>query len=113
MSTVIYRGASCRIKFRPLGGISVSQLGTPTIGIYQDNYFISPDVMVDLENNCIYADLTETDTLMMSDGVETTCQAAYQLPDGTTYRFPVHHLEVRRTMMWTLTEESSNDEETT
>ncbi len=108
MSAIIYRGASCRLKFTPQNGIQVSQLGTPVIGIYQLDYYFSPDVTVDTANNCIYADLTEENTIMLSDGVETTCQAAYQLENGTTYRFPVHKLEVRRTVMWKLFEETED-----
>lgn len=103
MATILYRGSTCRIKFTPLGGLHVSELGEPTIAIQQENSFIVPDdVTVDTVNNCIYADLAQEDTLLLAEGLETTCQAAYLKQDGTVYRFPVHKLDVRRTLMWTI-----------
>lgn len=108
MAAIIYRGSTCRIKFRPLGGVSVSDLGEPTIAIYQDNNFITPEnVVVDTENNCVYADLAEEDTIMLSDGLETLCQAAYVDDNGEVIRFPTHTLDVRRTLLWRLTEEET------
>ena len=108
MAAVIYRGSTCRIKFRPLGDISVSDLGEPTIAIYQENNFLTPDnVVVDTENNCIYADLTEEDTILLSDGLETLCQAVYVDTNDNVIRFPTHTLDVRRTLLWRLTEETT------
>lgn len=117
MAAVVYRGSTCRIKFRPLGDILVSELGEPTIAIYQENNFLTPDnIVVDTENNCIYADLTEEDTIVLSDGLETLCQAAYVDANDNVIRFPTHTLDVRRTLLWRLTEEETaptQTEETT
>lgn len=116
MSAILYRGSTCRIKFTPLNGILVDELGDPSIAIYQDNLFLVPDeVQVDTANNCIYADLSQTDTLLIAEGLETTAQAAYVQQDGTSIRFPVHKLDVRRTLMWTLetAEEEEEQEEPT
>lgn len=112
MAAIIYRGSTCRIKFKPLMGVTVEELGEPTIAIYQDNLFITPEeVLVDTANNCIYADLTQDDTLMLGDGLETTAQAAYVKQDGSVVRFPVHTIDVRRTLMWTLEIEEETQEE--
>ena len=89
MSAVLYRGSTCRIKFKPLLGLQVSDLGEPVIGIYQDNFYFSPEnVVVDTDHNCIYADLTQEETLQLGEGLETTCQAAYLAQDGSVFRFP-------------------------
>lgn len=95
----------------------MDDLGEPSIAIYQENLYLPlDDVTVDSGNNCIYADLTQEETLLIAEGLETTCQAAYSKPDGTVYRFPVHNIEVRRTLMWTIDtgeeEEPPEEEET-
>jgi len=100
MSAIIYRGSHCRLKFYPQDGISVSSLGDPLISITQENYYLEPDVTVDTTHNCVYADLTEEDTLMMADGIKTECQVAYVTQQGVVTRFPVHTLDVRKTIMW-------------
>lgn len=110
MSAILYRGSSCRIKFTPMNGVLVDELGEPSIAIYQDNLFLAPDdITVDTVNNCIYADLTQAETLLIAEGLETTAQAAYVAQDGSVIRFPTHHLDVRRTLMWTL--ETGEEEE--
>lgn len=115
MSAILYRGSTCRIKFTPRGGVHVDDLGEPSIAIYQENLYLPLDnVTVDSQNNCIYADLSQEDTLLIAEGLETSAQAAYSKPDGTVYRFPVHRLDVRRTLMWTIDtgEEEEEEEET-
>lgn len=105
MSVTIYRGSTCRIIFRPLNGLTVSSLGDPVIGISQDDLYIEPDtVVVDTANNRIYADLTQDQTLLLSDGIETTAQAAYRAQNGQVTRFPTHKLNVQKTVMWTIEE---------
>lgn len=105
MANIIYRGSSCRIIFRPSNGLSVSSLGDPVIGISQEDLYIEPDtVVVDTANNRIYADLTQEQTLLLSDGIETIAQAAYRTQNGQVTRFPTHKLNVKKTVMWTIEE---------
>lgn len=113
MSAILYRGSTCRIKSKPLGGLQVDTLGEPSMAIYQENLYLPlDDVQVDSVNNCIYADLSQTETLLIAEGLETTVQAAYSKPDGTVYRFPTHRIDVRRTLMWTIeTGEEEQEEE--
>lgn len=113
MAAILYRGSTCRIKFTPLGGIQVDDLGDPSIAIYQENLYLPlDDVTVDAENNCIYADLTQEETLLIAEGLETSAQAVYSKQDGTVYRFPVHKIDVRRTLMWTIDTGEETAEET-
>lgn len=102
MAAIIYRGSTCRIRFRPLNGLSVSSLGEPTIGIKQGNIFVSPEnVTVDAVNNCIYADLAESDTIQLLGDVETVAQAVFVNGENVV-RFPQHSVIVKDTNMWTL-----------
>lgn len=99
MSTTIVRGGSCRIVFRPLNGVRVADLGTPSIGISQELTFLTPNVTLDVTNNRIYADLTEEDTMQLVENVETRAQAAFT-NDSTevVYRFPEHYITVVATV---------------
>lgn len=108
MAAVIYRGGSCRIKFN-IKNVDVANLGEPVIAISQELAYLSPDAVVDTENNCVYADLSESDTIQLVDDAETKCQCAFQKEDGTTYRFPVHNITVSGTLMWTLFEEDETN----
>lgn len=106
MAAVIYRGSTCRIVFKPLGGINVSELGEPSIAISQELAFLTPDPVVDTENNRVYADLTEEETLTLVDGAETKAQIAYVDTEAeTVIRFPIHDIRVEPTLMWSLMEE--------
>lgn len=99
MATNIPRGGSCRICFYPQGGLDVSDLGTPQIGIYQELTFLTPEVVVDTDKNRIYADLTEEDTIRLVEGVQTQVQAVYlNDEDEIVYRFPVHYVTVTATV---------------
>lgn len=99
MAANIPRGGSCRICFYPQGGLDVTDLGTPKIGIYQELTFLSPEVVVDSTNNRIYADLTEADTIQLVEDVETQVQAVYlNDQDEIVYRFPVHNVTVTATV---------------
>lgn len=114
MPAILYRGSTCRIKFTPLNGLLVDELGEPSIAIYQENLYLPLDnVQVDSVNNYIYADLSQNETLLIAEGLETLAQAAYTKPDGTVYRFPTHTIDVRRTLMWTIetNEETPAEEE--
>lgn len=102
MTAIIYKGSTCRIRFRPLNGLSVSTLGEPIIGIKQGNVFVSPEtVTVDTENNCVYADLSESDTIQLIADMETTAQVVFTDNDQVI-RFPQHAVVVKDTNMWTL-----------
>lgn len=99
MAAIIPRGGSCRICFYPQGGLDVTDLGTPRIGIYQELTFLTPDVTVDSSNNRIYADLTEDDTIQLVEDVETQVQAVYlNDQDEIVYRFPIHKVTVTATV---------------
>ena len=110
MAAVIYRGSTCRIIFKPLDGINVSDLGEPSIAISQELAFLTPDPVVDTENNRVYADLTEEETLTLVDGAETKAQIAYVDTEAeSVIRFPVHDIRVESTLMWTLMEEEEEE----
>lgn len=99
MATTIVRGGTCRIIFKPLNGLQVADLGTPSIGISQELTFLTPDVTVDTANNRIYADLTETDTMQLVENVETRAQAVFTDDDSeVVYRFPEHYITVTATV---------------
>lgn len=99
MATNIPRGGSCRICFYPQGGLDVTELGTPRIGIYQELVFLTPTVTVDSTKNRIYADLKEEDTIQLVEDVETQVQAVYlNDQDEVVYRFPVHNVTVTTTV---------------
>ena len=67
---------------------------------------MTPDPVVDTENNRVYADLTEEETLTLVDGAETKAQIAYVDTEAeSVIRFPVHDIRVESTLMWTLMEE--------
>lgn len=95
----IPRGGSCRICFYPQGGLDVTELGTPRIGIHQELTFLTPIVTVDSAKNRIYADLKEEDTIQLVEDVETKVQAVYlNDQDEIVYRFPVHNVTVTATV---------------
>lgn len=99
MGTVIYRGSTPTIYIRPINGMNVADLGEPYVSISQDLVYIPLDVEKDTENNRLVCHLTEEDSLELVEGVETLIQAAYTLPNGEVYRFPIHKLTVLPTVM--------------
>lgn len=112
MANEIVRGSNCRICFYPQGGLRVADLGDPVIGIRQELAFLLPDVVVDEDNNRIYADLTEYDTMQLVEGVTTEAQAAFTNDDGeVVYRFPVHQLTVSPTIFGIFFETIEEEEE--
>lgn len=93
------RGSSCRLCFYPQGGINVADLGDPVVAIKQELTFISKDAVVDVENNRVYVDLTEEDTIQLVENVETKVQVVYLNDDSeTVYRFPIHNLIITDTL---------------
>lgn len=100
MAVNIVRGGTCRIVFKPLGGLNVADLGTPEIAISQDITYVSPDnVVVDVANNRVYADLTEAQTMQLVDGAETKTQVVFTNEETQDiYRFPIHNLTVSETL---------------
>ena len=106
MAANIVRGGTCRLIFKPEGGLHVDELGEPAIAIQQELTFLTPDVVVDSANNRIYADLKEEDTIQLVEGLETKVQAVFT--DETTndvYRFPIHQVNVTETLFGELFEE--------
>lgn len=99
MGTVIYRGSTPTIKFKPLNNVKVSDLGTPTIAIVQELVYLSPEVVVDAEDNSISAKLTEEESLQLVEGVETSAQQVWKQESGNIIRYPVHQLSVAETIM--------------
>lgn len=90
------------MKFRPSGNLNVSDLGEPSIAISQNHAFISPDnIVVDGTNNCVYADLTEEDTIQLTANVQTKAQLAF-VKNEQVVRFPIHDITVKDSIMWTL-----------
>lgn len=112
MATTIVRGSTCRISFTPLGGLDVTQLGTPAIAISQELTLLTPEVVVDAENNRIYSDLKEEDTIQLVEGVETRAQAMFADEGGqSVYRFPVHPITVESTLVAELLVNEEEEEE--
>ena len=106
MATNIVRGGTCRICFYPQSGLRVESLGTPAIAISQELTFLTPEVGVDVENNRIYADLTEKDTIQLVENTETRVQAAFTNEvTGDVYRFPIHNVNVTETLFGSFSEE--------
>ena len=99
MSTKIIRGGTCRISFYPRNGLRVIAMGTPSIGIRQDNVFLIPSVTIDNAKNRIYADLTEADTIQLVENVQTQAQAVFTNDETeVVYRFPIHELTVEESV---------------
>lgn len=107
MAIVIYRGSTPTIYISPSNGMSVSDLGEPTVAISQDIAFLTPDVEVDTTNNRLIVSLDEEDTLSLTEGVETYIQAVYEGTNGNIIRFPMHPV----TVVGTLIEEVTTPEE--
>lgn len=99
MGTVIYRGSTPTVKFKPLGDLSVTDLGTPSIAIAQELVFLNPEVTVNASENYISAKLTEAETLQLVSGVPTTAQAIWKLGETDIFRFPTHELTVAETIV--------------
>ena len=99
MGTVIYRGSTPTIKFKPLNGASVSELGTPAIAIAQELVYLNPEVTINADDNSISAKLTEEETLSMVKGVPTSAKQIWLQNNGGVVRYPVHKLTVAETVM--------------
>ena len=112
MSAVIVRGGTCRLIFRPEGGLNVNDLGTPSIAVEQELTFLTPEVIVDVPNNRIYADLTEEDTIQLVEGLTTRVQAVFT-DDETeaVYRFPIHQVTVIETLFGQFFPEEEEEEQ--
>ena len=99
MGVSIVRGSTPTLKFTPQGGVNVSNLGTPTIGIRQDMVFIELTPTVNTSGNYISASMTEEQTLRLVPGIETQVQAVWKDQNDNVYRFPVHYIEVLDTVI--------------
>lgn len=99
MAGVIYRGSTPTIYIRPVNGMQVSDLGEPAVAISQDVAFLTPEVTVDSANNRLIVALTESETLSLTEDVDTFIQAVYKTQSGDIYRFPIHKLSVASTLI--------------
>lgn len=108
MAAIVQRGASFRIIFRPLTNVDVSALGTPFISIQQELIEITPEAVVDAQNNLVYADVDETQSLALVDDVTTRAQLMFSNDDGTSYRFPIHEIYVTDTLFGSYEDEVAN-----
>lgn len=94
MNFAVVRGASFRIKFKPTSDVNVAELGDPFITIAQELVALNPEAHVDLENNLVYADVDEADSILLVDDVETMAQLMFSNVDGKSYRFQQHEVVV-------------------
>lgn len=99
MGTIIYRGSTPTIKFKPLNNVTVSDLGTPSIAIAQELVYLTPEVTVNTDENSISAKLTEEESLSLVEGVPTSAQQIWVQENGNIVRYPVHQLTVAETIM--------------
>lgn len=112
MAVEIIRGSACRICFYPQGGLKVGELGDPAIGISQELTFLDLEAVVDEENNRVYADLMEVDTIQLVEGIDTVCQLVFT-DDETedVLRFPEHKLTVSPSLFGEFYESEDLEEE--
>lgn len=94
MGMAIVRGASFRIKFKPTSNVNVGELGDPFITIAQELVALNPEAHVDTENNLVYADVDEADSILLVDDVETWAQLMFSNENGKSYRFQIHDLTI-------------------
>ena len=111
MSATVRRGSSFRIKFRPVSNVNFATLGTPFITIQQELMELVPEAHLDSENNMVYADVSESESITLVEDVETQAQLMFSNEDGTSYRFMVHNITVLPTLFGTRTDEIQNREE--
>lgn len=103
MSSVIFRGSTPTLTFRPTNGMSVADLGTATVAIAQDNVYLEKtgaDVAVDTSGNTASVKLAEEETLRLVPGAVTKAQIVWKNGDDV-YRFPEHELSVASTLVET------------
>lgn len=105
MALVIYRGSTATLKFTPTNGMSVSELGTPTVAIVQNLVFLTPDVTINAADNSISVKLTEEESLRLVPDVETKVQEAWLLGDGSNIRFPTKKIKVAESLIESLATE--------
>lgn len=86
MATELYRGSTATIRFSPLGGLKVSELGEPIVAISQELVTLTFEngvedeedrVVIDTTNNRISVTLTEEESIQLADGVPTTAQVTW------------------------------------
>lgn len=94
MGMAVVRGASFRIKFKPTSNVNVAELGDPFVTIAQELVALNPEAHIDAQNNLVYADVNEEDSILLVDDVETFAQLMFSNSDGKSYRFQVHDLTV-------------------
>ena len=115
MASIIYQGTTPTIRFKPLNGMQVGDLGTPSVYISQALRFIAIDperITVDDTSNTISFKLTEEETLSLVDGVATEIQAVFEHESGDIYRFPVYAgLIIGRTLADTMNPQEEEPEE--
>lgn len=111
MGMAIRRGASFRIKFRPVSNVNFATLGTPFVTIQQELMELVPEAHLDTEHNLVYADVSEAESITLVEDVETQAQLMFSNSDGTSYRFPVHDITVLPTLFGTRSDEIQNREE--
>lgn len=111
MAAVIYRGSTCRIKFKPKN-VDISALGTPTIVISQEYAYITPEVYIDTTNGVVFADLYQDDTIQLVENLETRAQLMfYDEETKAVTRFPVHYITVYPTLAWMIYEQPEEEEQ--
>lgn len=97
-----YRGSTPTIRLKPLGGLRVSDLGTPTVAMTQNLVYFSvsdEDIEIDTASNSISFKLPYQDSLRFVADVPTRLQQVWQKDDGSTVVFPVHEIEVYDTIV--------------
>lgn len=102
MAAVIFRGSTPTLTFRPTNGMSVADLGTPTVAVAQDVSYLEKageDVVVDTEANTASVKFTEEETLSLVPDIETRAQIVWKTEDGDVFRFPEHSISVASTLM--------------
>ena len=110
MATYIYQGSTPILRFKPLGGISVSDptLGDPTIAVSQLDVNIiydGEDITVDANDNSVWVQMTETETLRLVDGTPVQAQLSFANTDTEqVVRFPIIDLTVLPTIADSLLE---------
>lgn len=111
MANVIFQGSTPIIKYTPINGMKVADLGEPSIFIEQPLVFIEippEDITIDTNNNCIIAKLKEEDSLSLTGGIAANLQVCF-VKDDDVYRFPVVSLSVSETIVSRLTEEMTEN----
>lgn len=106
MAAVIRRGSNCRLKFKVMGNVDLTAMGTPIIAISQDYAFLvlaEDQVTVDAEKNIVYGNMSEADTMALTENAKTTCQLTFTDEETeNVIRLPIHELTVEGTILGNL-----------